>query len=191
MPSESNRRVATLADLVPGFTPEGPLEEKLSADPVLLEGLAWGRPRYGHPEGSVGAHVADLLERIESWGESGQRRSELRFMALVHDSLKNRVQRWRPRKGANHHAMRARRLAEAYTEDERVLAAIELHDRPYDIWRRRVRRGLPYGRVLRRMLDRIPDRALFLRFVELDGSTEGKNPEPIHWFREELERTKG
>ena len=25
-----------------------------------------------------------------------------------------------------------------------------------------------------------------MRFVELDGSTEGKNPEPIRWFRDRL-----
>ena len=34
------------------------------------------------------------------------------------------------------------------------------------------------------MIDRIPDVGLFLRFVELDGSTEGKNPEPIRWFKQ-------
>jgi hypothetical protein len=39
-----------------------------------------------------------------------------------------------------------------------------------------------------RMLERIPDLALFVRFVELDGSTEGKRPEPIEWLKEELQR---
>ena len=38
------------------------------------------------------------------------------------------------------------------------------------------------------MLERVKDPGLFLRFVELDGSTEGKNPEPVAWFREELRR---
>ena len=38
------------------------------------------------------------------------------------------------------------------------------------------------------MLDRIPDLDLFVRFVELDGSTEGKNREPVHWFKAELGR---
>ena len=40
------------------------------------------------------------------------------------------------------------------------------------------------------MLERIPDLGLFLRFVELDGSTEGKNPEPLEWFRDELTPTR-
>jgi hypothetical protein len=38
------------------------------------------------------------------------------------------------------------------------------------------------------MLARVPDARLFLRFVELDGSTEGKTPEPIRWLRDGLAR---
>jgi hypothetical protein len=36
------------------------------------------------------------------------------------------------------------------------------------------------------MLERLPDPDLFLHFVELDGSTEGKKPEPVRWFKEQL-----
>ena len=56
------------AGLVPGFTPETELERAVAEDPELRVGLAWGKPRSGHPEGSVGAHVADLLEEIENAG---------------------------------------------------------------------------------------------------------------------------
>lgn len=173
---------------VPGFKPENELEHALAADPELLEGLAWGKPREGHPEGAVGEHVADLLRALESWNEPEPRRSELRFMGLVHDSQKNRVQQWRPKTGENHHAMRARRLAERYTGDERLLATIEHHDRPYAIWRRVHRKGRPQDAQLDEMLADIPDPALFMRFVELDGSCEGKKPEPVEWLREELGR---
>ena len=183
----ASARAATAEELAPGFAPENDLERRLARDPVLLEGLAWGKPRSGHPEGRVGAHVGHLLETIDDWGEPEPRRTELRFVALVHDALKNRVQYWRPRTGENHHAMRARRFAERYTDDERLLTTIELHDRPYNIWKKMRRRG---GRVderrLRELIDRIEDAELFMRFVELDGSTEGKNPEPIRWFREQL-----
>jgi hypothetical protein len=178
--------VTTAAELVPGFHPENELERRLAMDPVVLEGLAWGEPRSGHPEGRVGSHVADLLRTLESWEEPEPRRSELRLMALVHDTLKNEVQPWRPRSGENHHAKRARRFAERYTSDERLLAAIEWHDRPYAIWRRFKRSGRLQGRKLDRMLERIPDPGLFLRFVELDGSTEGKDPDPVRWFHREL-----
>ena len=171
---------------VPGFTPETELEGAVSADPVLQEGLGWGTPRRGHPEGSVGAHVADLLQTIERWGETGTRREELRFLALVHDALKSKVQNWRPKTGENHHAMRARRFAERYVDDERLLATIELHDRPYSLWRKFTRSGRVDDHAVSAMLDRIPDIDLFLRFVELDGSTEGKNHEPIRWLKAEL-----
>jgi hypothetical protein len=175
-------------DSVPGFRPENDRERELAHDERLLKGLAWGKPRKGHPEGTVGAHVADLLRTLEGWDEPEPLRSDLRFLALVHDSLKGEVKDWLPKTGENHHAMRARRLAEGYTDDERLLATIELHDRPYAIWRRMRRKGHLDEGAFETMLERIPDRRVFLRFVELDGSTEGKNAEPVEWLREELAR---
>jgi hypothetical protein len=175
-------------ELIPGFQPENDLERRLTQDPDLREGLAWGRPRRAHPEGSIGAHVADLLEKLDDQDVDGEQRARLRFIILVHDSFKNRVQEWRPRVGENHHAMRARRFAERYTDDEAILTTIELHDRPYGIWRKRRRTGWLDRRALETMLRRIQDPDLFMRFVELDGSTEGKRPEPVEWFREELRR---
>src|SRR4051812_28567687 len=180
-PSASSSRV-------PGFEPESELERRLAEDPALQQGLAWGQPRAAHPEGNVGAHVADLLETIDSWGEPEPHRGELRFIAIVHDSMKHRVRGWPPKAGENHHGMRARRFAERYTTDERLLATIELHDRPYAVWRRTRRGGGRERRALDAIVRRVPDLPLFVRFVELDGSTEGKRPEPIDWLREELRR---
>jgi len=175
-------------ELIPGFEPETDLERTLVAEPELLTGLAWGEPRAGHPEGAVGTHVSHLLETLDKAGETGQRRERLRFMALVHDSFKYQVRERLPRAGENHHAMRARRFAERFTDDERLLSAIELHDRPYALWRKMKRKDKLDERGFRRMMKRIEDPALFLRFIELDGSTEGKRPEPIEWFRDELIR---
>src|SRR3954453_2260244 len=175
-------------DLIPGFEPENDLERRLAEDPDLLEGLAWGKPRKAHPEGSIGAHVADLLDRLDAEGVQGEERARLRFIALVHDAFKNKVQEWRPRTGENHHAMRARRFAERYTDDERLLSPIELHHRPYSIWRKGGRTGRLDQGALKTLLQRIVDPELFIRFVELDGSTEGKNPEPVRWFKDELRR---
>jgi hypothetical protein len=173
---------------VPGLRPETERERELMRDAELRRGLAWGRPRKGHPEGSVGAHVAELLETIDRWGERGARREELRFIALVHDALKFRVRGWLPKTGENHHAVRARRLAERYTDDERLLATVEQHDRPYGLWRKLRRTGRLDEPAFDRMLRRIPDLDLFVRFVELDGSSEAKDPAPIAWLRDELGR---
>ena len=175
-------------DLVAGFAPETELERAVAADPELLAGLAWGKPRAGHPEGTVGAHVADLLRTIERDDRPPELRAELRFLALVHDAFKYRVQEWRPKTGENHHATRARRFAEGFTDDERLLATIQYHDAPYAIWRKLKRRGRLDEERFSSMLESVPDLELFLLFIELDGSTEGKNPEPIAWFRDELRR---
>jgi hypothetical protein len=174
------------SELIQGFRPEGPLETTISHQPELLEGLAWGKPRRAHPEGAVGNHVAQVLKLIDSDGEEGERRSLLRLVALVHDSLKYRVRSLLPRSGENHHAMRARRFMEPFTDDERLLATVELHDRPYAIWRKMKRKGKLDERALEALLQRIPDHELFLRFMEIDGSSEAKDPEPVRWFRDQL-----
>jgi hypothetical protein len=163
--------------LVPGFEPESPRERALAADPLPRAGLAWGRPRAGHPEGAVGAHVAALLEDID---ERGDTRADLRFLALVHDAFKFRVCADRPYCPDNDHAVLARRFAERYTRDERVLTALELHDEPYWIWKTGGADGVA---ALHALLERIPDVPLFLRFVELDASTAGKDRGLLAWVR--------
>jgi len=177
-----------IQDLLPGFQPENELETRVTRDPELLAGLAWGEPRAGHPEGSIAAHVQDLLSTLDSWNEPADRRERLRFIALVHDAFKGDVMERLPKVGRNHHADRARRFAERYTSDLDVLCAIQHHDRPYALWRKMKRKGSLDERGFTKMLEDIPDTDLFVRFVELDGSTEGKNREPIHWLRRELER---
>jgi hypothetical protein len=176
-----------IQDLLPDFEPENELEARVTRDPDLLEGLAWGEPRAGHPEGAVAVHVAHLLERLDSWDEPPERRAKLRFITLVHDAFKADVWERLPKRGRNHHADRARRFAERYTTDLDMLCAIEHHDRPYNLWRKMRRKGSLDERAFSKMLADIPDMALFVRFVELDGSTEGKTREPIGWFRSELE----
>jgi hypothetical protein len=181
-------RLPDAADLVPGFSPETDLERAVSEDPELLAGLAWGEPREGHPEGSVGSHVSHLLTALDDGRDDAEARSLLRFLALVHDSFKYRVHEWLPKTGENHHAARARRFAERFTRDERLLATLEHHDRPYALWRKMKRRGQLDERRFDEMMRSIPDPDLFLRFIELDGGTEGKKPEPTEWFRAELRR---
>jgi hypothetical protein len=177
-----------IADRLPGFVPENDLERRVTSDPELLEGLAWGEPRPGHPEGAVATHVGHLLETLDEWDEPPARRAALRFIALVHDAFKSEVIERLPKMGRNHHADRARRFAERYTDDEAILSTIQHHDRPYALWRKMRRKGELDDRAFRKMVDDIPDIALFVRFVELDGSTEGKTPGPVNWLRDELER---
>jgi hypothetical protein len=174
--------------LIPGFAPEDDREAAVTSDPELLAGLAWGEPREAHPEGPVGVHVAQLLEQIDEDSDGEERRRLLRFLALVHDAFKYRVRNWLPPQGRNHHASRARRFAERYTDDERLLAALEFHDRPYHLWKGMEKHGKLDRAAFDEMLERVPDHELFQRFIEVDGASEAKNPEPIRWLRGELEQ---
>ena len=164
----------------PQSPPETELERRLLDDPRLRAGLELGRVHGpGHPEGRVADHVAAMLAAIPS---NDPLRGDLRFLALIHDSFKSEVrphERWSP---DNDHAALARRFAERYTFDERLLTTLELHDEPYWIWRTA---DAP-EHALRRLLDRLPDRELFARFVELDAANEGKDLTFLWWFRREL-----
>jgi hypothetical protein len=161
------------------ITPETALERQLLGDPRLQGGLDWGIPRFGHPEGRVGEHAAAMLAAIPT---DDPLRGDLRFLALTHDSFKAEVNpnaRW---SRDNDHAMRARRFAERYTSDERLLVTLELHDEPYWIWRT----AEAPEEALGPLIDRLPDPELFARFVELDAANEGKDLTFLWWFRREL-----
>jgi hypothetical protein len=168
-----------LVAMLAAITPETQLEQQLLADPRLWAGLNWGAPRSGHPEGRVADHVAAMLAAI---APEDPRRSDLRFLALVHDSFKAEVRPHEPWSPDNDHATLGRRFAERYTSDERLLATLELHDEPYWIWRHA---DAP-ERALRPLLERLPDPELFARFVELDAANEGKDLTFLWWFRREL-----
>jgi hypothetical protein len=167
------------ADLVPGFVAQNEVEWAIACDPDVRRGWGFAVDGPGHPERLVGAHVAAILRNIGPDDELG---SALRFLALVHDSMKWAVHRdmsWSP---DNDHAVLARRVAERHTSDPRLLQTTELHDEAYWIFRNRPSEPDP----LDALLARLPDTELYLRFVELDSTTEGKEPTFLVWLRNEL-----
>jgi hypothetical protein len=161
------------------ITPDTELERALLADPRLRAGLEWGAPRPGHPEGRVADHVAAILAAI---APDDPLRDDLRLLAIAHDSFKAEVRPDEPWSHDNDHATLARRFAERYVADERLLTTLELHDEPYWIWRH----AEAPERALRRLLERLPDTELFARFVELDAANDGKDLSFLWWFRREL-----
>ncbi len=171
------------------FTPETDLERAVCVDPEWIAGAAWGTPRPGHPEGSVASHVAAVLANVDRFAGSPQERAKLRFIAIVHDACKHLVDESRPREGANHHALLARRLAERFTDDREILEIIELHDEAFNAWRAfsqgREKRAMERVRAL---VDRLgPALPLFWKFFQADNALPGKSEEPTAWF----ERVKG
>jgi hypothetical protein len=165
--------------LVPGFRAENELEWAVATDPEIQRGWAFPVKAAGHPEPPVGAHVAAILRKI---GPGEELRSALRFVALVHDSLKWAVRGDLPWSPDNDHAALARRVAGRHTSDRTLLLTIELHDEAY--WIFRYERTEPDA--LDGLLARLPDVALYVRFVELDAAAGGKDPTFLVWLRNEL-----
>jgi hypothetical protein len=162
--------------MIPDFAPESALERSLVGEPELRRGWAWGRPRYGHPEGAVGNHVAAMLAAI---APDDPLRADLRLLTLRHDTFKYRVRAGEPWSPDNDHAELARAFAERHGCPLRIVRTLELHDAPYWVWHRR-NGDLA---LLAEILARTPDRELLERFIALDASTRGKDPAFLAWFQ--------
>ena len=81
------------------IVPETGLERLITADPEWKAGVAWDEPRPGHPEATVAAHIGDVPSNIEQVALGPDDRGRLRFVALVHNPFKHRVDQSRPRVG--------------------------------------------------------------------------------------------
>ncbi|REJ72897.1 MAG: HD domain-containing protein [Planctomycetota bacterium] len=175
------------------FSLETDLERRIAADPDWRTGADWGRPRSGHPEGAVKAHIADVLRNIDAFFSESANRERLRLIALIHDTFKFQVDPARPRSGENHHAMKARRFAERYITDADVLDVIELHDEAYNAWQKGARDG-KWEKAEQRtesLLAGLGDRlGLYLAFYRCDNMTGDKQQDCFDWFLSLCEQLK-
>lgn len=171
--------------MVEKINAENALERQILADNELIEGLQWGKPRPGHPEGKVIYHVNEVLKNVNRVTKNQDYRAKLRLIAIIHDTFKHKVDTSKPRFGENHHAMIARRFAEKYITDPIILDIIELHDEAYNAWQTAIRRGRPYdgeARALRlaKRLGRNLD--LYMKFYICDTYTGDKEDDSLQWF---------
>ena len=81
-------REAPMTDIQLPFKLENALEQRIAADPEWLAGVDWGRPRHGHLEGTIKAHVAAVLQNVDDFYGDSLLRADLRLIALVHDTLR-------------------------------------------------------------------------------------------------------
>lgn len=175
--------------LVRELAPETALEQRLLADAEVCEGMMWGTPRYGHPEGEVYKHVKDVLNNIDLLKISAQQREQLRLIAFIHDAFKYKEDRSRPRNWNYHHAVMARRFMDKYTDDKLVLTIIQWHDEAYYIWRdMEVAQKKERAQArLERLLDKLDQQTeLYYYFFFCDSNTGDKNPAPVLWVEENL-----
>ena len=179
----------TRAELTAALQPENDLERSFLDDEDYRRGLLWGVPRYGHPEGTILAHIIEVNANIDKLPVSAEIRRKLRLVCFVHDSFKNIEHKGNPRDWTRHHAVYARKFLARYIDDEPLLNVVELHDDAYYAWR------------LAHLYHRLSDSAerienvrqqvgpywqLFYLFFKCDTCTGDKNPAPLLWFEKRM-----
>jgi HD domain len=173
------------------FPIETELEARICADPEWKKGAVWGKPRPGHSEGAVMYHIAEVLANVDRLATTQEERRMLRLIALIHDTFKFRVDPSKPKIGANHHAVIARKFAERYLDDLALLEIIELHDEAYNSWRSGASKGRwreaeeRASRLVARLGSSLP---LYLRFYRADNATGSKEDDSLIWFEQFLRR---
>ena len=173
------------------FSIEGDIEQRVAEHPDWLEGIEFGRPRHGHPEGQIKFHIAAVLDNVKKFFDDSPLRRDLRLITLIHDSFKYRVDKSKSRCGENHHGMIARRFAESFIGDESVLDVIELHDDAYNSWQcgNRDERWDKAERRATTLIARLEDNIdLYLAFYRCDNFTEGKESNCFDWFKDFVAR---
>jgi hypothetical protein len=164
-------------------------EQQIIQHPEWREGVIWGKPRFGHPEGRVLYHIEEVLENVEKLNTNELTRQHLRFITLTHDTFKYKEHRGFPRDWSQHHAVIARQFSEKFTENQAILNIIELHDEAYYIWK--LQRKPLQKKAAQKRLDNLLLRLdnnlqLFYLFFKCDTQTGDKTQVPITWFEETI-----
>jgi len=167
--------------------PENHLEAALLRHPDFREGLAWGVPRYGHPEGQVLFHVQEVLANIESMVLPAADRRVLRLVAYCHDTFKFREAEMRDRQQRANHGQLAAAFLQHFPVNEVVRQLVQWHDEAYFAWRMQLMADHTGARNrLAALYDRLrPAWGLFMAFFQADTLTGDKNPEPLRWLAEQ------
>ena len=205
---QSSNKYATLADrdyshiqdhqhesalemLCDFIKPENELERKIISDKLFQEGVFWGEPRWGHPEGKVIFHIREVLDNVDKISEiSASFRADLRITAILHDSFKHLEEQTRPRLNWDkHHAVYARKFAERYIHQKHILDLIELHDEAYYAWHLFKNSNiLSSEQKLSALLERFDEehKQLYYLFFKSDTYTGDKIIDSVLWFEDRV-----
>src|SRR5215813_5588550 len=165
--------------------------DAITSDARYQRNLDWGKPRPGHPEGTVRAHIAELEGNVEQLREKVSETDYWRLKVLVHthDTFKREARRGASITAPNSHASLACAFLAEFCDDADMLAMVQYHDEPFALWRQFASRGKFNQERLTRLVTSIRDWNLFLAFNIIDGCTEGKERDPLRWlFRQVANR---
>lgn len=167
--------------------PENGIEEAIISDIDFIEGAFWGKVRSGHPEALIVLHIKEVLENIDKFYGEDDDRTDLRFIAIIHDTFKYKVNKNKPKVGDNHHAMIAKIFAQKFRTDNNVLNIIKLHDEAYNAWCMGGRHNNWYGaeRRANQLIQGLLIEGylnLYVKFYRCDNATGDKEQENYEWF---------
>lgn len=158
--------------------------DAIRADPRWQTAVQYGKPRPGHPEGTVLAHIAELesnLEVLRPWLLPGDA-EKLTLLILTHDTFKGEAERGVPILHPRSHASLAAKFLAEFTQDKDLLAMCQWHDEPYAVWRKSQSKGHVDGARLDALGRGIADMRLFGLFQICDNVTVGKDWAPTRWY---------
>lgn len=159
----------------------------IKTDPRYLRNIEYGKPRTGHAEGTVKAHIFELENNLLRLVGSRMVYGEEMFWKLlvlihVHDSFKAESARDVSILDPNSHSTLARNYLAQYTDDADMLAITQYHDLGYAVYRKFKAKGYVDESRMKSALDSIKDHELFLLFSIIDTCTESKGREMITWL---------
>lgn len=164
--------------------------EQIVSDPRYLANIQYGKPRKGHAEGSVAAHIVDLEQNLLALVQTGlvddERHWKLKALIHVHDSFKAEAKRDSAILGPQSHASLARAYLAQFTYDFDMLQITQFHDIGYALYKKQEATGrFDEQRFLAAIMP-VQDIDLFLMFTIIDACTPSKGRKVIRWFVEEV-----
>jgi hypothetical protein len=157
---------------------------EIMANERYQNGIRWGKPRSGHPEGTIAAHIAELEENLERLSSrlSGDESAKIRLLIHTHDTFKGEAKSGVALINPQSHASIACRFLAEFCDEADLLNMAQFHDEHYAIfWRIKPETGFDQDR-LASLFARIRDWNLFLAFIVVDGCTKGKSANPVEWI---------
>lgn len=157
---------------------------QIQSDSRYQTNIHWGKPRRGHPEGTILGHIQELEQNLKSLQHklTDLEIAQLRVLIHTHDSFKPESQSGVPITHPRSHASLARSFLAEYCNDLELLTIVQYHDEPYALWRNWKSKGTIHSERMSHLESVISEWTLFPAFLIIDGCTDGKSPEPVQWY---------
>jgi len=152
-------------------------------DDRYVRGINWGNKRKGHSEGTIAAHIEDLLvnARAISSDLTGTQQAKLELFIHTHDTFKGEAHRGVSIEDSHSHASIARAFVEDYIGKTDLSNIIQYHDELYALWRKVLRDEELDSDRYEKLISRISDWDTFITATLVDNITDSKSLEPTLW----------